>query len=212
LQTPAKSPFGNIAGAATRARKKKSQLEKRLDRLQTEIHALDRVVSDERVAVSAEKLQEAADKAHKLKARQRAGWEQAGKHLADFVRVWVAEVVEPAEEHDRLVGDVLHAGLTGAVQDTALLAEWTSASHQLVEPFPVDVAAAAWMLLQASTDLYGQGTRTLRQDGGLPVDDQQVLAQATPDLRGENRNAKLSGRVAIQASSKRFEQGYGPVW
>jgi hypothetical protein len=144
-----------------------------------------------------------------LRDRQLAGWKRAGNLLAEYVSAYLGEIVPVAEKHDRLVGDA--QALLDSCADDAVRAEFEAAAKQLVDPFPADLAAAVWMQVQAATDLYGEGTRVAREDGGNPVDVGNVLAPVTPDLRGVIRNAELSGRVQRRTSSTRFSQGFQPA-
>lgn len=136
------------------------------------------VLAEEAARVAAQATAQARKEQARLLEREEAIWKRASDLFAELAVCW-GEYVESAEEQDRLARS---NGLDGS----GVLA---------VEPAPASFETFVKLLVAASIDPQGQGYREGPLNGGLRLDDRQVLVRLVPDLRAHVRRAEFSGSI-----------------
>jgi hypothetical protein len=203
---PTASPYA-LRAPAQLLREEREKLDRSLGGLERGLEALrsQRVAADGEQA--ARELKERAGEARDLKQRERELRISAAKAYAQLVARW-NELASVLEDRSSLVATVGSEQLVHRVGifDPEAVAMWESVAGFAVEPVPTTFAAFLDEAIEATTgERPGEGDEGIaelnrwRATQGLAADVRHItssareLAESYPDLRGEIREAEVSG-------------------
>lgn len=196
------APTVSTLSRGTVARKledEEDNLHRRVKSLNEEIQALVETVTVERRKKALEDLAVPIAEGEALREQERSLWQEAGELYAPLIAV-VNKLHAVAQERDQLL--LRNEHVLRDCEDPGLKARGEAAFSQVVAPFPVDVPEALDYLLRATVDPHGMGYREF----AARIDHNNVLVSLTPDLRGMNSVASLSGRAEKVRSVREARQ------